>query len=99
MPKVLIIFINLFSGYFAILLKLRFNCDGHIFTDFICISAIHIISFSVSFLSWVDELNKLAGLHCMGLHSSAGRALQRERRGHRFVETPKNVFSGYFAIA
>ena len=30
------------------------------------------------FLSRVDELNKLAGsLQCMGLHGSAGRALQR----------------------
>ena len=35
---------------------------------------------SVSFLSRVDKLNKLACSHCMGLHSSAGRALQRERR-------------------
>ena len=30
-----------------------------------------------SFLSRVDELNKLASLQCMGLHSSAGKALQR----------------------
>ena len=37
---------------------------------FICIPAVHIISFCVSFLSWVDELNKLAGLQHMGLHSS-----------------------------
>ena len=27
--------------------------------------------------SGVDELNKLASLQCMGLHSLAGRALQR----------------------
>ena len=46
-------------------------------THFICIPAAHCISFSVSFLSRVDELNKLASLKCMGLHSSAGRALQR----------------------
>ena len=61
--------------------------------------AVHIISFCVSFLSQVDELNKLAGLHCMGLHSSAGRALQRERRGHGFrnpFEAPKNFFFGLF---
>ena len=45
---------------------------------------VHIISFCVSFLSRVDELNKLACLQCMGLHSSAGRAQQRERRGHGF---------------
>ena len=29
------------------------------------------------------ELNKLTCSPCMGLHSSAGRALQRERIGHR----------------
>ena len=64
-----------FSGYFRNCL----NCDSlrwsH--THFICIPAVHSISFSVSFLSRVDELNKLASLQCMGLHSSAGRALQR----------------------
>ena len=40
---------------------------------FICIPAVHIISFCVSFLSRsrVDEVNKLAaGSQCMGLHSS-----------------------------
>ena len=66
---------NYFSGYFRNCL----NCDSlrwsH--THFICIPTVHIISFSVSFLSPVDELNKLAGLQCTGLHSSAGRALQR----------------------
>ena len=66
---------NFFSGYFRNCL----NCDSlrwsH--THFICIPAVHIISFNVSFLSRVDELNKLASLQCMGLHSSAGRALQR----------------------
>ena len=51
---------------------------------FICIPAVHIISFGFSFLSRVDELNKLACLQCMGLHRSAGRALQRERRGPGF---------------
>ena len=91
-----------FSGYFRNCL----NCDSlrwsH--THFICIPAVHIISFNVSFLlncdslRWshthficpqftsfhsmfhsfrVDELNKLASLQCMGLRSSAGRALQR----------------------
>ena len=64
-----------FSGYFRNCL----NCDSlrwsHI--HLICIPAVHTISFSVSFLSRVDELNKLASLQCMGLHSSAGRALQR----------------------
>ena len=37
-----------------------------------------------AFLSRVDDLNKLACLQCMGLHSSDGRALQHERRGHGF---------------
>ena len=64
-----------FGGYFRNCL----NCDSlrwsH--TNFICIPAVQIISFSVPFLSRVDELNKLASLQCMGLHSSAGRALQR----------------------
>ena len=41
---------------------------------FICIPPVHIISFCVSFLSRVDELNELASLQCMG----------RERRGHGF---------------
>jgi len=51
---------------------------------FMCISAVHIIPFYVSFLSWVIkyELNKLACSKCMGLHSSVGRALQRECRAH-----------------
>ena len=78
------------------------NCDSlrwsH--THFICIPAVHIISFSVSFLSRVDELNKLAGLQCMGLHSSAGRALQHTLTQRPRVRIPlnprKNVFSGYF---
>ena len=51
---------NFFSGYFCNCL----NCDSlqwsH--THFICIPAVHIISFSVSFVSRVDELNKLASL-------------------------------------
>ena len=47
------------------------------FADTVCIPAVHIISFTVSFLSRLDELNRLASLQYMGLHSSAGRALQR----------------------
>ena len=73
---------TLFMGYFAIAeiaIQLRWS---HI--HFIRIPAVHIISFCVSFLSRVDGLNKLAGVQCMGLHSSAGRALQRERRGYGF---------------
>ena len=59
---------KLFFGLFRNCL----NCDSlrwsHI--HFICIPAVHIISFCVSFLSRVDELNKLAGSQYMGLHSS-----------------------------
>ena len=68
-------------------------------THFICIPAVHIISFSVSFRSLVDELNKLASLQYMGLHSSAGRALQRyaEATGSNPVEAPKNRFFGLFS--
>ena len=66
---------NFFSGYFRNCL----NCDSlrwsH--THFICILAVYVISFSVSFLSRVNELNKLASLQRMGLNSSAERALQR----------------------
>ena len=64
-----------FAGYFRNCL----NCDSlpwsH--THFICIPAVYIITFRASFPSRVDELNKLTSLQCMGLHSSAGRALQR----------------------
>ena len=74
------------------------NCDSlrwsHI--HFICIPTVHIISFCDSFLSRVDELNKLACLQCMGLHSSAVRTLQRERRGHGFEShwSPEKPFLG-----
>ena len=57
---------------------------SHTVIHFICIPAVHIISFCVSLLSRINELNKLAGLQCMALHSSAGRALQRECRSHGF---------------
>ena len=52
----------------------------------------------LSELSLVDELNKLACLQCMGRHSSAGRALQRERRGHGFESrwSSEKLFSGVF---
>ena len=66
---------SFFSGYFRNCLNCNSLRWSH--TQFICIPAVHIISFSVSFLSRVDELNKLANPQCMGLHSSAGRALQR----------------------
>ena len=86
-----------FSGYFRNCL----NCDSlrwsH--THFICIPAVHIISFSVSFLSQVDELNKLASLQCMGLHSSAGRALQAltQRPRVRIPLKPGKSFFGLFS--
>ena len=63
----------------SLLLKLRFTVMVTYSFD-LYNPAVHIISFCVSFLSRVDELNKLACscLQCMGvrrLHSSAGRAL------------------------
>ena len=55
------------------------------------IPAVHITSFCVSFLSGVD---KLACLQFMGLHSSAGIALQRKRRGQGFEShwSPEKLF-------
>ena len=43
--------------------------------SFLCEKTVHVISFCVSFLSRVDELNKLACSQCMSLHSSACRVL------------------------
>ena len=91
---------NFFSGYFRSCL----NCDSLRWSHahFIRIPAVHIISFSVSFLSRVDELNKLASLQCMGVYSSAGGALQRERRGHGFesrYSPDKTFFRAIFSIA
>ena len=82
------------------LLRNCLNCDSiaiqlrwsHI--HFICIPAVHIIPFCVSFLSRVDELNKLACPQCMGLYSSAGRKLQREYWGLGFesCRSPEKTF-------
>ena len=85
------------------------NCDSlrwsH--TRFIYIPAVHIISFSVSFLSRVDELNKLASLQCMGSVPSAlnpnqfthagdykSRLNCRKNRKRRF-QNKGNLNSGY----
>ena len=48
---------------------------------------------TIAFLSWVDEFNKLACSQCMGLHNSAGRALQRKCKGRRFKShwSPKKL--------
>ena len=85
------------------LLRSCVNCDSTamVTSSFQCIPAVYIISFCVLFLSRFDELNKLAGSQCMGLHSSAGRALQRERRGHGFKSrrSPEKLFSGLYVIA
>ena len=69
------------------------HCDGHIFISFVFPQVTGIISSSTSFRS-LNGLNKLAYSQCMGLHSSAGRALQRERRGHGFESrwSPQNIF-------
>ena len=70
-----------------------YRCDGHIPAHFICIPAVHIISFCVSFLSRVDELNKLAGHQCMALHSSPlveRCSANAEATGSNPVEAPKS---------
>lgn len=58
------------------------------------------ISFCVSFLYRLDELKfQVAGLQCMGLHSSAGTehcSMNTEATGSNPVEAPKNFFWGYF---
>ena len=94
-----------FSGYFnSQLLKLRWQLRwqlrwSHI--HFICIPAVHIISFCVSFLSRVENsINWPASSvwvfkaqlveHC---------SANAEATGSNPVEAPKNFFSGYFAIA
>ena len=88
------------GGYFRNCL----NCDSlrwsH--THFICIPAVHIISFSVSFLSRVDELNKLATpsiwvfIAQLGEHCSTNA----EATGSNPVEAPKKpFFRVIFAIA
>ena len=70
------------KGFFAIALNCDYNCEGQ--------SSFHLyyrssqFIHSVSFLSRVDERNELVCSPCRGLHSSASRALQRERRGHGF---------------
>ena len=48
---------------------MKLVCDHQPVKGMYCILAVHIISFCVSSLLRVDELNKLAGLQCMGLHS------------------------------
>ena len=70
---------------------------SHLHNDSICtISAVHILtSFYVSFHSRVDDLIiKWRACHCMSLHSSDGRALRPECRGHRFEScwNPEMVF-------
>ena len=75
------------------------NCDSlrwsH--THFICIPAVHIISFSVSFLSRFDELNKLASLQCMGLHSWESTAALAQRPRVRIpLKPPKSFFRAFF---
>ena len=67
-----------------------------------CMTQMLLLSDCNHFLSRVDELYKLACLQCTDLHTSAGRVLQRERRGHGFESrrSPENLFfSDYFAIA
>ena len=64
------------------LLKLQLPL-GRSYFHLNCISAVHIIFILCSFLSrvkWTQQTLR----QCIGLHSSVGRALQRQRRGHGF---------------
>ena len=78
------------------------TCDSR--THFICIPAVIIISFCVSFPSRVDELDKYRFWPASSVwvciaqlegHCSANA----EATDSKPVEAPKNFFSGYFAIA
>ena len=90
---------NPVEGEGGVLFRNCLNCDSRRWSHihFMCIPAVHIISFCVSFLSPVDELGELAGLQCIGLYSSAGRAPQRQRRGHGF-KTVSPCFSSLAQI-
>ena len=61
---------------FVGLLRNCLNCNSTAMVtySFLCIPAVHIVSSCVSFLSRVQELNKLACPQCMGLHGSGSRA-------------------------
>ena len=64
------------------LLKLQLPL-GRSYFHLNCISAVHIIFILCSFLSrvkWTQQTLR----QCIGLHSSVGRALKRQRRGHGF---------------
>ena len=85
------------NPFFCGLFRNCLNCDSLRWspTQFICIPAVHIISFCVSFLSRVDELNKvLAGHQCMGLHSSGwwSTAALTQRPRVRIPLKPQNPF-------
>ena len=64
------------------LLKLQLPL-GRSYFHLNCISAVHIIFILWSFLSRVKWTRQTLR-QCIGLHSSVGRALQRQRRGHGF---------------
>ena len=66
------------------------NCGGHIFI-FICISTVHIISLCASFLSQVDERNKLACSPCMGAEAMGLNPIkaQNEKKKKR-KKTPQS---------
>ena len=80
---------KLFLGHFA-----------HISISFVFLQFTSFHSVLHSFHGLMNSINRPPG-HCMDLHSSDGRALQRERRGHGFESrwSPEKLFSGYFAVA
>ena len=54
-------------------LQWDYNCDGRIFISFV-FPQFTSFPLYVPFLSWVDELIRLACSPCMVLHSSVGKA-------------------------
>ena len=82
---------------------LKINCDSTAMVTYLfhCIPAVHIISFCDSFLSQIDELNKLACLQCMVFIAQLVEhgSVNAEAMHLNPVEAKKNFFLGYFVIA
>ena len=86
-----------FFGLISQSLKLRYNCHDNIL---ICISEVHNPRNSTlhSFHGLMLSINWPA-CHCMGhVHSSDGRALQREHRGHGCKSRRRPEISCFFGL-
>ena len=82
------------------LLKLRFNCDGHIFISFVFPQFTSFHSVFHSFHGLMDSINWPAPSVWVFIaqlleHCSANA----EATASNLVEAPENLFIGYFAIA